>query len=192
MEKIDKRRLEIAIRYLERMAEGKNPFDNRPVYNDSVIKNENTIRCMYFVKDVLEKVYKNEGYIGRIPKKKINESKQLFPLVSLEGFVYSRDKSLSEFIEQLNSVIDIERYQKLTFSPINKWLINEGYLHRELDVDRGKWNTIPTDKGKEVGIKQIMRTDSKGMKYKASLYGEKAQVFLVDNISQILSLEAID
>ncbi len=186
MERIDKKRLEVSICYLERMTEGHNPVNNTPINNDSIIKDENVVRCLCFIKDTLEILYKNEGYIGRIPRKIRNEDKQPFPLESLEGFVYSRDKSIMEFLEQLNCVIDIDRYQKLTPGDITKWLIREGFLRKDIIEEGNRKSTISTNKGKEIGIRTIIRTSSKGIKSGYPLYGKKAQEFIVANMSEIL------
>ena len=53
---IDAKKLDIAILYLQRIADGNNPVNNMPAGEDSVLNNPNVIRCMYFVKEVLEEV----------------------------------------------------------------------------------------------------------------------------------------
>jgi len=49
MEVVDTKKLEIAIQYLHRITEGRNPVNNIPVDDDSVIKNPNVVRCMLFI-----------------------------------------------------------------------------------------------------------------------------------------------
>uniref|UniRef100_UPI004056D374 hypothetical protein n=1 Tax=Agathobacter sp. TaxID=2021311 RepID=UPI004056D374 len=56
METIDLKKLDVAIKYIERIADGCNPVNNIPVGEDDVLNNPNVIRCMYFVKEVLEAV----------------------------------------------------------------------------------------------------------------------------------------
>ena len=56
MEVVDTKKLETAIMYLQRITEGHNPVNNMPVEDDSVISNPNVVRCMAFVKDVLEEL----------------------------------------------------------------------------------------------------------------------------------------
>ncbi len=43
-------------------------MNHQPRPLGSVINNPNVVRCMFFVKDVLEKIKRNDGYIGRIPR----------------------------------------------------------------------------------------------------------------------------
>ena len=49
--------------YLQRIADGNNQVNNMPAKEDSVLNNPNVIRCMYFVKEVLEEVKRNDGFI---------------------------------------------------------------------------------------------------------------------------------
>lgn len=50
MEPVDLAKLETAIKYVERIAEGNNPVNNLPMEEDAVLNNPNVIRCMYFVR----------------------------------------------------------------------------------------------------------------------------------------------
>ncbi len=76
MESVDMKKLETAIIYLQRIVEGNNPINNMPADEGSVLNNPNVIRCMFFVKDVLEEVKRNNGYIGRKAKKMKSRSFQ--------------------------------------------------------------------------------------------------------------------
>lgn len=63
---IDMQKLEVAMKYIERIADGKNPVNNKPMEEDSVLNNPNVIRCMYFVKEVLTAVKENDGVLNPI------------------------------------------------------------------------------------------------------------------------------
>lgn len=70
---VDIKKLETAILYIQRIVNGNNPVNNMPLEDDAVLNNQNVTRCMSFVKDVLEEIKKNDGYIGRKPRiKKID------------------------------------------------------------------------------------------------------------------------
>ena len=60
---IDMKKLDIAIVYLQRITDGKNPVNNLPADEEDVLNDPNVIRCMYFVKEVLEEVKRNDGSI---------------------------------------------------------------------------------------------------------------------------------
>ena len=84
MNEIDINKLDVAIKYIKRMSEGKNPVNNQPA-EGSVLENVNVVRCLYYVADVLEQVRQNGGVIST--KTKVKRTKK-------EKFSY---KILDEF-----------------------------------------------------------------------------------------------
>ena len=191
MEVVDTKKLEIAIQYLQRIAEGHNPVNNIPVDDDSVIKNPNVVRCMLFIKEVLEEVKRNDGYIGRRPRTNRDSSKQEYPLEALKEFRYSEDKSVTRLVDQINNLADMTVYQRITYIPITAWLKQNGYLGEEQTEENGKKRTVVTDKGRETGIKSELRRNAKDQEYVYITYGRTAQEFIVSNMDKILSLDAI-
>ena len=186
MEIVDTKKLETAILYLQRITEGHNPVNNMPAEDDSVINNPNVIRCMFFVKEVLEELKRNDGYIGRRPGTNKDKNKADYPLDALLDFHYTGDKTITKLVDQLNSMADITVYKKITYNPITAWLKLGGYLAEEQGEGNGKKHTIVTEKGIEIGIKSEPRKDSKGVEYMYITYGQAAQDFIVSNMAKIL------
>ena len=56
MASVDMRKLDTAITYIQRIAEGCNPVNNMVAREDSVLNNPNVIRCMFFVKEILDEM----------------------------------------------------------------------------------------------------------------------------------------
>ena len=191
MEVVDTKKLEIAIQYLHRITEGRNPVNNIPADDDSVIKNPNVVRCMLFIKEVLEAVKRNDGYIGRRPRTNRDSSKQEYPLEALKEFRYSEDKSVTRLVDQINNLVDMTVYQRITYIPITAWLKQNGYLGEEQTEENGKKRTVVTDKGREAGIKSELRRNAKDQEYVYITYGRTAQEFIVSNMDKILSLDAM-
>ncbi|MBR1673663.1 MAG: hypothetical protein IJ703_01770 [Eubacterium sp.] len=186
MDIVDTNKLETAIVYLQRIAEGRNPVNNMPVEDDSVINNPNVVRCMFFVKEVLEELKRNDGYIGKKPRTNKGKDKPDYPLEVLLDFHYTGDKSITKFVDQLNSMTDTTVCKKITFMSIRSWLKKNGYLSEENDKYKGKKSTIVTSKGTEVGIKSELRKDSRGVDYMYISYGREAQELIVANMDKIL------
>ena len=131
MEMVDIKKLETAILYIQRIVNGNNPVNNMPLEDDAVLNNQNVTRCMSFVKDVLEEVKKNDGYIGRKPRiKKID-----FPIQKLDSFEYKSDKTITKFVEQLNEMIDTSVHTKISYKIITDWLKENDYLKREYNTE---------------------------------------------------------
>lgn len=182
MDSIDMKKLETAITYMDRIANGKNPINNLPVEDDSVINNVNVIRCMYFVKEILEEVKKNGGQIGKKARKK---DKLDYPIDLAKNFTYTEDKSITKFVKQLNEEIDENLYKKLKYNQITSWLFSNGYLQDEENSERNKSFRRPTQKGIQIGIR-TERNSFNGREYMAVIYGKQAQEFIVQNLDNIL------
>ncbi len=189
MEVVDTQRLETAVLYLQRMIEGRNPVNNMPVDEDSVIRNPNVERCMLFVKEVLEEIQRNDGYIGRRPRKNKDDRKQDYPTEVLASFRYTEDKSITKLVEQFNELTDMTVYKKLTYEPFTSWLKKNGFLAEEFSEEEGKKATVVSDKGRGIGIKSKIRKNSFGEEYNYIIYGKEAQELLALNIDKILGKE---
>lgn len=187
MTKVDCNKLNTALIYVERITEGHNPFNNIPVDTDSVINNPNVIRCMFFIKDVLEEIKRNDGHIGRRPRSNRDNTKSNYPFEVLEHFEYTGEKTITKLIDQLNSLADMAIYKKLSYSPVRNWLKENGYLMEQLDNATYKKSTVPTNKGFQLGIKSEIRTNSIGVEYICTTYGKEAQEFIVANIKSIFT-----
>ena len=180
MDRIDINKLEIAIKYVERIAKGYNPVNNMPAEDDSALNNPNVIRCMYFIKEVLEDVKEREN--SAIKKAK---SKEPFPLSVLKDYQYQEDKSITHFLKQLYSPLEDGTFKKIPPQRITAWLKENGYLTEENSQDTKKSTTIPTERGKELGIYTESRTFN-GKIYLAVIYNQSAQEFIVKNFSEII------
>lgn len=139
MEKIDLVKLDTAILYVQRIAEGYNPVTNEEADEDTVLNHPHVIRCMYFVKNVLEEVRRNDG--------KMVTTKQ--------------------------------RTKKA------------GYLTEAYYAEVKKVSTMPTEKGKELGIYTEVRMFSTHA-YLSVIYNQNAQEFIVKNLEAIVNGEVAE
>ena len=185
METIDMKKLETAIVYLQRIADGNNPINNLPADEDSVLNNPNVIRCMYFVKEILQEVKKNGGCIGK--KKTKNSGKLSFPIEATKMFSFRAEKPISKFTEQINEVIDAKMYKKVSYKSISDWLKKNDFLKDEYDQVQNKTVTTATEKGVQIGIRSIKRARDDGREYTVNMYGKQAQEYIVQNLDNILN-----
>ena len=183
MESVDMKKLETAIVYLQRIAEGNNPINNTPADEDAVLNNPNVIRCMFFAKEVLEEVKRNNGYIGKKSKK---SDKIDFPIEVLASFSYKEDKAISKFVEQINETVDENVYKKVNYKTITQWLKLNGFLQEEYSQEFCKNITVPTEKGCQIGIRSERRNSSRGVEYMLVIYGKQAQEYIVRNMEKII------
>ncbi len=184
MEEIDKSKLDTAITYIQRIADGMDPVSNHTAEENSVLNNPNVIRCMFFVRDVLQEVRDNNYTIGKKAKKS-KTLKEPFPLDVLQFFKYYNDCGISRLVTRINEMVDVDVYEKLSYRPIVAWLKTNNYLTDEIDPVKGSKATRPTEKGREIGIYTEEKINSVGAAYIAVNYNEEAQRFVIDHLTEI-------
>lgn len=180
MTEFDIKKLDTAMVYISRMADGRNPVNNEET-DDEIINNPNVIRCLHFVLDVLRETRENNGIIGR----KYSQQKEAFPIEILEQFVYREDKSISHLLNQFAEPAKDRNIKKPSAASVNKWLGANGYLEKKVIRPGGKENWIPTEKGEETGL-YAREGGMPGNEYVTVMYSQKGQMFLADHFEQIL------
>ena len=177
---IDANRLQLAIEYMKRMAEGNNPVTNRPAENDSVINDVNVVRCLHYVEEVLKFV--------RDDKKMKGKKKEITSFEILNQFSYKKDLPISKLFAQINELTVETGTKKLSYKKIIEGLLKEGYLEEVYCKEMDKNIKIPTQKGLDIGIYTERREGANGGIYYVTLYEEKAQRYIVENIERYYSL----
>jgi len=181
MNQFDQDKLEVAIKYVERIADGCNPVNNVPLENSDVLNNPNIIRCMYFIKDVLEEVKNNNGIVGG---KRGKESTMPFPIEILDVYTYKEDKSITHVLNQIYEPIANQNVRKISAMKITAELKEEGYLLEELNPETGKMRKVPSEKGKELGIYMVER-EFNGSRYQSVTYNQQAQEHIVELVRKL-------
>lgn len=182
MMQVDMNKLEVALKYVDRMADGKNPVKNIAAEDDSVLNNPNVIRCMYFIKEVLAAVKDNDGIIaGKAPK----APKTPFPFECLSGFQYVEDTTISHFLGQLKALAQDPNVKGIKIKTVTEWLTLRGYLIYVQDKYTGKMQAEVTEAGVGFGLYMNERTSMRGETYKSIMYSQKAQEFIAANLEKI-------
>lgn len=183
---IDQKKLDIAIAYISRMADGSNPVNNRPMPEHEILNDPNVIRCMFFVKEILEEVKRNGGVIagrragsGRSAERKTPEP---YPFEIADRYQYQEDKSITHVLRQLQEPIEGTGIKKISPVVITGWLKGRGYLVENRKAD-GEKETLPTQKGEQIGIYTRDR-EYNGRQYVSVMYGRQAQEFIVSHLRE--------
>ncbi|MDO4490938.1 MAG: hypothetical protein Q4B85_07735 [Lachnospiraceae bacterium] len=175
-------KLEVAMKYVDRMADGKNPVKNTAAEEDSILNNPNVIRCMYFIKEVLTAVKENDGIIGgKAPKPQKNP----FPYECLSSFQYIEDTTVSHFLAQLKALANDPDVSGIKVKTVTDWLTVNGYLVYVQDKYTGKKHPEVTEAGTEFGLYMNERTSMRGESYISIMYSRKAQEYLAANLEKI-------
>lgn len=98
-------------------------MNNVPLENGDILNNPNIIRCMYFIKDVLEEVQRNGGMVGG----KVGKEPALpFPIEVLNSFTYVEDKSITHVLNQIYEPIADMNVKKVSVTKVTAALKQEG------------------------------------------------------------------
>ena len=187
MASYDLKRLEVAIQYIRRMSDGKNPVTNRPAPENEVLNNMNVHRCLKFIDEVLTDVHKSGGTVGmdsqRAPKQSVSE---VFPYETLAQYRYLQDQQISYFLKQLEEYLPEGQKIPVPATTITLWMRENGYLEKKVLNDTGKENSVPTGKGENLGL-YMEKAGTYPNEYYRVFYNENAQRFIIDNFRRILT-----
>ena len=189
MSSYDLKRLEIAIQYIRRMSEGKNPVSNRPAPENEVLANVNVHRCLKFIDEVLTDVHKNGGSVGLVSQKERKPRvpvSQTFPYEILDKYEYRQDQQISYLLRQLEEYLPEGSKMPVQATLITGWLREKGFLEIKAVNDTGRENSVPTGKGQDLGIYDE-RAGVYPNEYYRVFYNENAQRFILQNFRQILT-----
>lgn len=176
-ETYDKDKLTKAKLYINSLAQGINPFNGEDIIDDSILNNGKVVRCFIYIADLLDSLIK-----GKSPNN-IHKSAEIIWNDSIKNKMVLSEMPLtiSEIARNINSIFIEEGYKKLSYKYIQQWLFEQELLFIDGTSNRKK----PTEKGKEKGIYEELRTGSYGT-YNVILYNNNAQVYILDNMNSIL------
>ena len=187
MSTYDLKRLEVAIQYIRRMSDGKNPVTNRPAPENEVLNNMNVHRCLKFIDEVLTDVHKSGGTVGMVSQRALKQSvSEIFPYETLTQYRYLQDQQISYFLKQLEEYLPEGQKIPVPATTITLWMRENGYLEKKVLGDTGKENSVPTIKGEELGL-YSEKAGTYPNEYYRVFYNEKAQRFIIDNFRRILT-----
>ncbi len=195
MEKIEL--VERAKIYLKLLSDGVHPVTGDMIPGASAYADEKVKRCFSFISQILdeyielsEKVEKLESEKGKttiiVPKK------QEFSITQEQCDSIRLSKEpirVLSFMKNINSVIDSSSMEKLTSTRINKWLSKRGLVTTEkVQTMVSKTVYKPSDFAMKIGIVEEEVVDKKSGEVKAQIkLGESAQLFIIENLEDIIS-----
>ena len=181
-------RVAYAKEFVHKLASGFSPFDGKPIEAESLFNNVRISRCLFFVSDVLRQyleVRKAPGArTARLTRKQPFEVSQ----GDIESFVYSTAPvSTARLAKWINRLIDRKRVTKISYTQINLWLANRGYIvfHPE---EKGRGYYTPTEKGEELGCIFDTVPTEHGYTVRRILLDRGAQMLVVNNCNEIAKL----
>lgn len=177
---LEKEKIIKANEILNKMANGVNPVNGKPIDVDCFLHDPRMIRCLFFVQQVLDKVIDNEINIGdRKPAKFVITAEEKSRIKFPEEKI-----GINQFARCVNSVIDLNLSSKITGVQINKQLKKMGILGEE-PLENGKKRTVIKDDSYKYGIETEKRNYN-GNEYDMVCFNDIGKKFLLDNLEKIL------
>lgn len=169
--------------YMDKLANGIDPISDDELPEDSALNNVRLSRCFFYVSDILRQVIENGGSVKPVKRPKRNDFK--LSAEAIKAFSFSKQPlRISDFVSKINDLIDADHMKKMTTTVITGWLLDKGFLELQ-EYPAGKKTRQPTKQGEYIGLSTEIRSGQYG-EYRAVLYSEDAQRFVIDNLDAML------
>jgi len=172
--------------YMDRLADGLDPFSSEVLPQDTVLNNVQLSRCFFSLSDILRQVIDNGGIVtGRVRRSAALPPFSLSDDLRAKIEVTTTPTMIKHFTSRINGLVDDNAIQRLKVTAITTWLVNNGLLCEEIVNDKRRKK--PTKAGEDLGIFSETREGHYGT-YLAVLYNESAQRHIVSNLDQIIAV----
>ena len=181
--------------YIDKLANGIDPFTDKPVPDDDIVNNVKLSRCFFYISGILEKVIENGGEVT-VEKavEVIKPHKRGAVVITDEARArfkrFINEVSLSTFTDMINKHIDRDVSVKLKGCAIADWLTVIGMLSEE-HLPNGKLKKVPTENGISEGIRLNEYLTPGGFPRYAVMISPSAQQFVLDNIDAIAEMNGL-
>ena len=164
-----------------KIANGEEPYTDKPFESADFLKDPRIIRCFIFVAEVLEK--SSHEIIGSqpTPQSYVITEKELSEIILPEGNI-----GVTAFCKAVNDIIDPYKSKKLTGVVINNKLKKLGILS-EKKTEKNKI-TVTNHNSEEFGF-VTERKIFNGREYEQVTMNDKGKSYLLKNLIDLLSVE---
>lgn len=181
--------------YIDKLANGIDPFTDKPVPDDDIVNNVKLSRCFFYISGILEKVIENGGEVtAEKTVEVIKPQKRGAVVITDEARTrfkcFINEVSLSTFTDMINKHLDSDVSVRLKGSAIADWLTVIGMLAEET-LPNGRLKRVPTDSGMSEGIRLNEYFTPGGFPRYAIMISPSAQQFILDNIDAIAEMNGL-
>ncbi len=181
--------------YIDKLANGIDPFTDKPVPDDDIVNNVKLSRCFFYISGILEKVIENGGEVTSEKTVEVIKPQKRGAVVITDEVrarfkCFINEVSLSTFTDMINKHLDSDVSVKLKSTAIADWLTVIGMIDCE-ELPSGKLKRVPTENGISEGIRlNEYFTDGGFLRY-AIMLSPAAQQFVLDNIDAIAEMNGL-
>lgn len=173
--------------YIDKLANGIDPFTDKPVPDGDIINNVKLSRCFFYISGILEKIIENGGEVSPVYSGTIADGNCIITDEVRSELVAIDDNITPKAVNDMINVALIKHNcRQIKSGIVSKWLTELDLIQRYNDID-GKRRRRVTSVGEEEGLIEERRFTAKGFPYNCILLSKKAQQFVIDNIDAIVS-----
>jgi hypothetical protein len=163
---------------LYQLANGFDPFTNRPISDNDLLNDVRISRSLFFASNVLQDVL--EQKYATVSSSSPDADSNIFT-------VSTYPCSASSIARRLNKMIDLTVIHSFNYHCLTEWFVSLGLLEESDPEGEGPFKR-PTDDGIDLGIRLIKRTSPRG-DYNIVTYSATAQQFLLDHFDELLAFQ---
>lgn len=181
--------------YIDKLANGIDPFTDKPVPDDDIVNNVKLSRCFFYISGILEKVIENGGEVSPVKTVEVVKSGRRGVVVindearaAFKCFI--NEVTPTAFTDMINKHLDPDISGRLKKNAIADWLSEVGMLEN-YELPNGKMRRRPTESGSNEGIRLSEYFSADGFPRAAIMLSPAAQQFILDNIDAIAEMNGL-
>ncbi len=177
----DFEKLKTAKTYIDRLANGIDPFSDREMSGDAILNDIRLSRAFFLISEVLGRVI--EG--GEAVQKPQKEGCFYISEEQKAGIVLTPECYIPELVDRINAAAAPNNCKKLRQKSLSHWLVAKGFMTVYLDSENKSRKRI-TEAGEKIGMRTATKNGVYGTYFVTQLSRE-AQSFILENLDSIIS-----
>lgn len=178
--------------YIDKIANGIDPFTDKPIPDDDIVNNVKLSRCFFYISGILEKVIENGGEVSPVKTVEVVKSGRRGVVVITDEAraafkCFINEVTPTAFTDMINKHLDPDISGRLKKNAIADWLSEVGMLEN-YELPNGKMHRRPTESGSNEGIRLSEYFSADGFPRTAIMLSPAAQQFILDNIDAIAEM----
>ena len=137
--------------YIDKLANGIDPFTDKPIPDDDIVNNVKLSRCFFYISGILEKVIENGGEVSPVKTVEVVKSGRRGVVVITDEAraafkCFINEVTPTAFTDMINKHLDPDISGRLKKNAIADWLSEVGMLEN-YELPNGKMHRRPTESG---------------------------------------------
>jgi len=171
--------------FLIKLSKGIDPTCDLAFESDTILNNRTIQTKLRQADSLLNRYYVliEDDKTAALTARTRGTVKFMLPQNAVQGYSYSNEPiAISSLVYSLNEKYKKEGMCNLRATTLTRWLEEEGYL-RAVELDSGRLNRIPTNKGESIGITCVEKSNNRGERYFVCMYNVNAQKLLLEHLA---------